>query len=99
MQFNLPANLHYYVRISKLFGQPIQGLSLRDAAQQSVVAVQQLKQDIGLTHTLADFRLTEKRFDEIVDEAMLSGNIPVNPRSPTRDDMRLLLLQAMKGEV
>ncbi|KAA0890872.1 iron-containing alcohol dehydrogenase [Pusillimonas sp. ANT_WB101] len=99
MQFNLPANFQYYARVARLFGQPIDGLSLRDAAHQSVVAVQQLKKDIGLTQTLADFGLTEDRFDEVIDEAMLSGNIAVNPRSPTRDDMRNLLTQAMKGDV
>ncbi|HUG58643.1 MAG TPA: iron-containing alcohol dehydrogenase [Candidimonas sp.] len=99
MKFNLPGNLTHYAKIAQLFGENISELSLRDAAERSVIAVQQLKKDIGLTQTLADFGLTEDRYDEVIDEAMLSGNVAVNPRMPTRDDMRLLLSQAMTGAV
>ena len=34
MQFNLPGNLPKYARIAELFGERIDGLSLRDAAAQ-----------------------------------------------------------------
>lgn len=99
MAFNLPANLPAYAKIAQLCGQVTQGMSLRDAAYQSVVAVRQLKQDIGITQTLADFGVQEQHFDAIITEALLSGNVPVNPRSPTYNDMRLLLEQALCGEV
>lgn len=99
MKFNLPGNLSYYAKVAELFGEKVSGLSLRDAAERSVVAVQQLKQDIGLTQTLADFNVSEDRYDEIIDEAMRSGNIPVNPRMPTRADMRQMLVQATTGEI
>lgn len=99
MKFNLPGNLKHYAKIAELFGERITDLSLREAAERSVIAVRQLKQDIGLTQTLADFNVSEDRFDEIIDEAMRSGNVPVNPRMPTRADMRLLLTQAMTGEI
>ena len=98
MKFNVPANLEGYATIARLFGENTAGLSLREAAERSVVAVQQLKRDIGLTQTLADFGLGEDRFDEVIDEALTSGNVPVNPRMPSRDDMRRLLWQGMTGE-
>ncbi|MGB3290104.1 MAG: iron-containing alcohol dehydrogenase [Burkholderiaceae bacterium] len=99
MQFNLPGNLTHYAKVAELFGERISGLSLRDAAERSVIAVRQLKQDIGLTQTLADFKVSEDHFDAIIDEAMLSGNVPVNPRMPTRADMHKLLAQAMTGDI
>jgi len=99
MRFNVPAHLSGYAKVATLFGENVAGLSLRDAAERSVHAVRQLKRDIGLTQTLADFGLTEDRFDLIVDEALSSGNVPVNPRMPDRNDMRSLLRQAMTGEV
>ncbi|NYT84807.1 iron-containing alcohol dehydrogenase [Pollutimonas harenae] len=99
MKFNLPGNLAYYAKVAELFGERISNLSVREAAERSVLAVHQLKQDIGLTKTLADFNVSEDRFDEIIDEAMRSGNVPVNPRMPTRADMRQLLMQAMTGEI
>lgn len=99
MKFNLPGNLQGYKNIATLFGESTSGLSLREAAERSVVAVQQLKHDIGLTQTLADFGVEEHHFKTIIDEALLSGNVAVNPRMPTRDDMHRLLLQASTDEV
>lgn len=91
MRFNLPGNVAKYARIAEIFGEPIAGLSLRDAAARSVDAIQKLKDDIGITAKLGDYGLTEADFDAVVDEAMQSGNVPVNPRQPTRDDMKAIL--------
>lgn len=99
MQFNLPGNLQAYANIARLFGEPLDGLSQRDAAERSVHAVRRLKQDIGITHTLADFGVQESHFDDIIDETLLSGNVVVNPRMPTRNDLRHMLQQALAGEV
>jgi len=99
MRFNVPANVPGYAKVAELLGESVTGLDPRDAAERSVQAVRQLKRDIGMIQTLADFGLTEDRFDQIVDEAMTSGNIPVNPRMPNRDDMLGILRQAMTGEV
>ncbi len=94
MDFNLPGNLPAYARIATLLGERTGGLSLRDAARSSVEAVIALKQDIGLHQTLADFGLTEDRFDEVIDEAMTSGNCQVNPRQATKAEMRAILRAA-----
>ena len=94
MEFNLPGNLDAYARIASLLGERIEGLSLRDAARRSVDAVIALRQDIGITQTLSDFGLTEDRFDEVIDEAMASGNCLVNPRQATRAEMRTILRAA-----
>jgi len=98
MRFNVPANASAYAKVAELLGESVRGLNQRDAADRAVEAVRQLKRDIGLTQTLADFGLTEASFDQIVEEAMASGNIAVNPRTPSRNDMRELLRQAMSGQ-
>lgn len=95
MAFNVPGNLAKYARIAQLLGEPTDGLSLREAAQRSVLAVEQLKADIGLTQTLSDFGLTADGFDEVIEEAMTSGNVAVNPRTPQHDDMRHMLQAAL----
>jgi alcohol dehydrogenase len=91
MRYNLPGNLRKYARIAENFGEPVAGLSLREAAERSVVAIQRLKEDVGITAKLGQFGVTEADFDGVVDEALLSGNVPVNPRQPTHDDMKALL--------
>ncbi|MFA7438040.1 iron-containing alcohol dehydrogenase [Castellaniella sp.] len=99
MQYNVPANVAGYARVARLLGEDTHGISERAAAERAVSAVQGLKRDIGLTQTLADFGVTEPHFDTLIDEALTSGNIPVNPRTPNREGMRLLLSQALSGAV
>lgn len=91
MRYNLPGNLGKFARIAEIFGEPVAGLSLRDAAERSVVAVESLKADVGITAKLGQFGMTEADLDGVADEALLSGNVPVNPRQPTREDMKSLL--------
>ncbi|MGI4945016.1 MAG: iron-containing alcohol dehydrogenase [Janthinobacterium lividum] len=91
MGFNLPGNVPAFARVAALLGENVAGLSEREAASRSVVAVEQLKADTGITQTLADFGLTEARFDEVIDEALKSGNCIVNPRQATREDLRAML--------
>ena len=91
MRYNLPGNLGKFARIAEIFGEPVAGLSLRDAAERSVVAVESLKADVGITAKLGQFGMTEADLDGIADEALLSGNVPVNPRQPTHEDMKNLL--------
>jgi alcohol dehydrogenase class IV len=91
MRYNVPGNLVKFAHIAEIFGEPIAHLSLREAADRSVVAIESLKADIGITAKLSQFGMTEADIDSVVDEALLSGNVSVNPRQPTREDMKDLL--------
>lgn len=91
MRYNLPGNLAKFARIAQIFGEPVAGLSLRDAAERSVTAIEQLKTDVGITARLGDFGMTEADLDGVAREAMLSGNVAVNPRQPTLEDMKAQL--------
>ena len=91
MRFNLPGNLGKYARIAEIFGEQIKDLSLHEAAKRSVVAIESLKADVGITAKLSQFGVTEADFDSVVLQALLFGKVPVNPRKPTRDDMKALL--------
>ena len=91
MRFNHLAKPRKFARIAEIFGEKTAGLSVEGAAALSVSAIEKLKLDVGITAKLSNFGVTKGRFDEIVDEAMLSGNVPVNPRQPTNDDMKALL--------
>jgi alcohol dehydrogenase class IV len=95
MEFNLIGNLSKFKEIAQLFGMPVERLSPREAAEQSVIAVRQLKQDVGIHQKLSDYGLTENDLDLIAKEAMTSGNVPVNPRKPTLEDLKQLCRQAM----
>lgn len=91
MRFNHLANPRKFARIAEIFGEDVRDLGVEQAAAKAADAVAKLKADIGITAKLGNFGVTEARFDEIVAEAMQSGNVPVNPRQPTVQDMKDLL--------
>jgi len=91
MRFNLPGNLAKFARIAQIFGERIEALSLREAADRSVIAIEQLQVDIGIHQRLRDFGMTEDDLDDVAAEAIQSGNVAVNPRKPTLEDMKALL--------
>jgi alcohol dehydrogenase class IV len=95
MEYNVIGNIPKFIEIAKLFDMPIQGMSPKEAAMQAVIAVRQLKQDIGIHQTLSDYGVTEEDLDMIAEEAMASGNVPVNPRKPTLEDLKQICRNAM----
>jgi len=49
--------------------------------------VRRLNRDIGITQTLGDFGVGEEHLEMIANEAMESGNVPVNPVKATAKDL------------
>lgn len=95
MQFNVIGNVSKYAEIAAIFGVNTAGLTDREAAEKAVETIRQLNKDVGITQTLSDFGLTEEHLDMIAEEAMLSGNVPVNPRKPTIEDLKNICRAAM----
>ncbi|WP_313997287.1 iron-containing alcohol dehydrogenase [uncultured Paenibacillus sp.] len=96
MQYNLMGNLDKFKTIAQIFGMPVDHMPPWEAAELSVIAVRKLKQDVGIHQTLSDFGVTEDALDRIAEEAMTSGNVPVNPRRPTLEDLKQICREAMK---
>lgn len=57
--------------------------------------IRKLNHDIGIPATLSDVGVTREHFDAMADDAMKSGNIAVNPRTTTKEDILRLYEQAM----
>lgn len=95
MAYNLIGNLDKFVHIAEIFGERIEHLSSREAAERSVTAIRQLKQDVGITQSLSDFGVKEQHLEMLSMEAMESGNVPVNPRKPTLEDLKCICRAAM----
>lgn len=91
MRFNHLSNPRKFARIAEIFGEDIRGISDEAAAMLSVSAIEKLKLDLSITAKLSNFGVTEAAFDEIASEAMQSGNVVVNPRQPTHEDMKAIL--------
>lgn len=87
MRYNLIGNLRKFAEIAAIFGERTEQLSLREAAERSIEAVRRLNRDIGIIQTLSDFGVREEHLEMIANEAMESGNVPVNPVRATAKDL------------
>lgn len=87
MRYNAVGNVEKFARIAEIFGQPTEGISRRDAADLGVSAVEQLARDVGAPSRLADYGVKESDLASLAESAMTSGNIAVNPRAATTDDL------------
>lgn len=87
MEYNLMGNPEKYAEIAALFGEQIEGLPIMEAAAKSVKAVRALMQDIGICDRLSDFGVEESDLDMLADEALTSGNVPLNPRQPSKAEI------------
>ncbi|GAB7055933.1 MULTISPECIES: iron-containing alcohol dehydrogenase [Paenibacillus] len=95
MQFNLVGNLEKFKEIAEIFGENTAGLPLREAAELSVKAIKKLNQDIGIPAGLREYGVTEEDLDYIAKEGMESGNVWVNPRKPTLEDLKEIVRQSI----
>jgi len=87
MRYNLIGNTAKFAESAAIFGERTEHLSVREAAERSVEAVRRLNRDIGITQTLGDFGVREEHLEMIANEAMESGNVPVNPVRATAKDL------------
>lgn len=56
--------------------------------------LKKLNEQLGIPASLSEAGVTEDRFDRMADDAMKSGNIAVNPRSTTKQDVLSLYAKA-----
>jgi len=94
MEFSLEACPEKYMEVAKAMGEKIEGLSPKEAAQRSVEFVNRLLRDLGLPTRLRDIGCDKKKFPQVVEDTMKTGNILVNPRRVTGDDVLELLTRA-----
>ena len=55
----------------------------------------ELDAQLGIPASLREVGVTEDKFDAMADDAMKSGNIAVNPRSTTKQDVLSLYQKAL----
>jgi alcohol dehydrogenase len=95
MRFNHTAAPKRFARVAEALGVSTRELSLADAALRGVEAVEKLSVDIGIPSGLAQCGLRSSDIQRVVDEAMKSGNVAVNPRATTREELAGVLEQSL----
>jgi len=95
MRFNALGNLEKFVRITEALGVQKKGMSRRDAAFRSADLVQEFLGDLGLPESFRDMKLDTSLLPRIASEALKSGNISVNPRKVTDEDILSICEKAL----
>ncbi len=95
MEFNYLAEPERYVEVARALGEPVDGVLRLDAARQAVDAVRRLARDIGIPESLSRVGVREEHVRPVVEEAMKSGNVPVNPRRTCAEDLSRILRQVL----
>jgi len=81
MRFNMTGNLARFADIASMFGQPVAGLSKRQAAQAGVEAMVELAEDLRVPRSLAPFGVTEEHVPGLAQGVMkVTRLLANNPR-------------------
>ena len=95
MGFNVQAAPDRFAAVARALGERDEGCSELAAAERAVQAVARLAESIGIPPGLSAFGLTAQQVPQVVDEAMKSGNVAVNPRTTGREQLAEILLRAL----
>lgn len=90
MEFNSYAVPELFSDIAEDMGENTKGLTLMERAFLAVESVKKLSVDIGIPTSFREFNVKESSIDKMAEDAMLSGNILVNPRKTTLEDVKEL---------
>jgi alcohol dehydrogenase class IV len=95
MEFNHLAEPDRFVDVARALGEDVSRLSRLEGAARAVAAVRSLASNIGIPNGLGVYGLREEHILRVVDEAMRSGNVPVNLRRACAGDLSEILRQVM----
>jgi alcohol dehydrogenase len=95
MEFNCMAAPDRFAAVARALGEPVDALPLHAAAASAARAVRRLADLVGIPRGLAGCGLRDERVPEIVEEAMKSGNVAVNPRRTRTEELAEILRRAL----
>ena len=91
MKFNWVAAPDRFAAVARAFGHPVDQLPPADAAQCAVSAVEKLASDIDIPKGLGEYGLRSSHIPRVIDEAIKSGNVAVNPRPTSKEQLTAVL--------
>ena len=95
MEYCLMANYSKFREIALALGKRAGHLTPREAAALSVVAVQELKADVGIPATLFEIGVPAAALEDIVKDAANFRLLPNSPRRLNADDLRIIVSRAI----
>jgi len=95
MKFNCEAAPERFAHVARALGEPVDQSASSDAARRAVEAVERLAADIRIPKGLGEYGVRRSHVPQVVDEAMKSGNVAVNPRTTSKEQLAEILQQSL----
>lgn len=92
-RFNIIACPERFADLAVAMGENIDGLSVREAADKAIDAMQQLNDDVGIPRSIKDLGANPKDFELMAENALKDGNAFSNPRKANKEQI-VALFQA-----
>ncbi|MEK5070928.1 iron-containing alcohol dehydrogenase [Sporosarcina sp. FSL K6-1508] len=86
-RFNLIANPQRFADIAEFMGENIDGLSVREAADKAIQAIEKISQDVNIPMNLKDLGVRESDFELMAKMALQDGNAISNPIQGNEKDI------------
>ncbi|TLQ04305.1 iron-containing alcohol dehydrogenase [Pediococcus stilesii] len=97
-RFNIIAAPERFADLAVAMGENIDGLSIRDAADKAIDAMQQLNDDINIPRSIKAIGAKPEDFELMAENALKDGNAFSNPRKATKAEIVELYQQAYDAE-
>jgi len=96
MEYNALSNLSKFATVAEALGEPITGLSPRDAAARSTEACRLLSQDVGIPQKMHEVGIRPDHINDLVEGAMKMTRLWANnPRVVRPEDARAIFEKAL----
>ena len=95
MEFNLQARPEKFATIAEALGADTEGLTANEAAYLAVDTVRELNDDLGIPDKLGPLGVKKSAIRPMAQAAMKSGNVAVNPRKTTQEDLEEIFKKAI----
>lgn len=99
MRFNLPACPERMRDIAEALGEETRGLAPLEGGELAIRAVVRLNRALGIPGTVRELGVKLEALPKLVEDAMRSGNVRVNPRLTSPDDIRRIIENAYSGRL
>ena len=95
MEFNLTARVGKFAAAAEALGADTAGMTDYDAAYMALDAVRQLNRDLGIPDRLGQVGVKKSGIRALARAAMQSGNVAVNPRQTSQQDIEGIFAAAI----
>lgn len=87
-RYNLISNPEKFAEIAVFMGENIEGLSVRDAADKAIEAIERLSRDVNIPSGLKEMGVKKADFERMAKTALEDGNAGSNPIQGTEEDIK-----------